>query len=156
MLDAAVPTGDRYYWKSNFVPDLQPDLIDALRDGANAMPSPLSLILLFEIKGQIRRVSKEAMAFDHRGANFEMSIIAHWTEGAADVDNIRWAREVWTAAQPYVSSAVYANHLTGDESPERVRQSYGQAKYDKLAVLKAKYDPTNFFHLNHNILPQRA
>jgi FAD/FMN-containing dehydrogenase len=156
MLDAAVPTGDRYYWKSNFVQDLHPDLIATLRDGANAMPSPLSMILLFEIKGAIQRIPREAMAFDHRDANFEMSIIAHWTDRAADSENIRWARELWTAAQPYVSSAVYANHLTGDESPERVRQSYGQAKYDKLAVLKAKYDPTNFFHLNHNILPQRA
>lgn len=153
MLDATVPTGHRYYWKSNFVPDLQPSLITRLQDGANAMPSPLSIVLLFEIKGEIQRVPKGAMAFDHRDANFEMSIIAHWTEGTVDSENIRWAREVWTAAQPYVSASVYSNHMTADEAFDRVRDSYGAGKYEKLAALKAKYDPDNFFHLNHNIAP---
>jgi FAD/FMN-containing dehydrogenase len=89
MLDAAVPVGRRYYWKSNFVPDLQPALVAKLQEGANAMPSPLSMILIFEMKGEIQRVSKGAMAFDHRDANFEMSIIAQWTESMADSENTR-------------------------------------------------------------------
>jgi FAD binding domain len=110
MLDAAVPVGDRYYWKSNFVAELHPGLTAALAEGAAAMPSPRSLILLFEMKGEIRRVPKDAMAFDHRDPNFEMSIIAHWTESPQDAENIRWAREVWRTAQPYVTSAVYTNH----------------------------------------------
>jgi FAD/FMN-containing dehydrogenase len=155
MLDAAVPVGHRFYWKSNFVPDLQPGLVAQLQEGATTMPSPLSMILIFEMKGQIQRVPKAAMAFDHRDANFEMSIIAQWTESTADSENTRWAREVWTAAQPYVSAAVYTNHMTADEPIERVRDGYGKAKYEKLAVLKAKYDPDNFFHLNHNIAPQQ-
>jgi FAD/FMN-containing dehydrogenase len=156
MLDAAVPVGHRYYWKSNFVPDLQPALVAKLEEGANAMPSPLSLILIFEMKGEIQRVAKGAMAFDHRDANFEMSIIAHWTESAADSENTQWARDVWAAAQPYVSAAVYTNHLTADESIDRVLDGYGKTKFEKLAVLKAKYDPDNFFQLNHNIPPQRS
>jgi FAD/FMN-containing dehydrogenase len=154
MLDDAVPFGHRYYWKSNFVPELHPGLIAVLNGGADAMPSPLSMILLFEIKGAIQRVAKDAMAFDHRDANFEMSVIAHWTEGAADVANVRWAREVWTSAQPYVSPAVYTNHMTADDS-DRVRDGYGQAKYDRLAVLKAKYDPDNIFCSNNNIPPRQ-
>jgi FAD/FMN-containing dehydrogenase len=155
MLDAAVPIGHRYYWKSNFVPELQDGLVARLQEGANAMPSPFSMILLFEIKGEIQRVPKDAMAFDHRDANFEMSIIAHWTEGTADEENIRWARQVWTSVQPYVSPAVYTNHMTADEPIDRVREGYGKGKYEKLAGLKAKYDPDNFFQLNHNIPPQR-
>jgi len=118
------------------------------------MPSPYSLILLFETKGELHRVPKEAMAFEHRDANFELSIIARWTDPAADSANIRWARDVWTAAQPHVSSAVYANHMTGEEGPERIRAAYGGNKYEKLAALKAKFDPTNLFRLNHNILPR--
>ena len=110
---------------------------------------------MFEIKGEIRRVHKDAMAFDHRDVNFELSIVARWQDPAADEANIRWARDVWTAAQPYVSSAVYANHMTGEESSERVRAAYGGAKYDKLAALKARFDPANLFKLNHNILPGR-
>ena len=41
-----------------------------------------SMILVFEIKGEIQRVAKDAMAFDHRDANFELSIIGHWTDPA--------------------------------------------------------------------------
>jgi FAD/FMN-containing dehydrogenase len=154
MLDNAVPIGDRYYWKSNFVKDLSPPLVNVLSEGASAMPSPYSMILLFEMKGEMRRVPRDAMAFDHRDANFEMSIIARWTDPAADEVNIRWARDVWIAAQPHVMSAVYSNHMTGEEGPERVRAAYGGAKYDKLAALKARFDPTNLFKLNHNILPR--
>lgn len=155
MLDHSVPTGDRYYWKSNFVPQLVPDLGRVLEEGANAMPSPGSMILIFEIKGEIKRVPKEAMAFDHRDANFEMSIIGHWTEPAHDADNVRWVRDVWTAAQPFVSPAVYSNHLAGDEGEARIQAAYGASKFEKLARLKATYDPDNFFCLNHNVRPER-
>jgi len=156
MLDAFVPVGHRYYWKSNFVPDLHSGLVAELQEGANTMPSPLSMIMLFEMKGEIQRIPKGAMAFDHRDANFEMSIIAQWIESAADSENVQWARAVWKAAQPYVSAAVYMNHMTADETIDGVRDGYGRAKYEKLAVLKAKYDPDNFFRLNHNIAPQPA
>lgn len=154
LVDAAVPMGGRYYWKSNFLSQLSPGLTDILKNGANAMASPRSLVLVFEIKGEIQRVAKDAMAFDHRNENFEMSIIAHWTDPAQDAENIRWARDLWTAAQPFVSSAVYSNHLSNDEGQGRVQAAYGPEKYAKLAKLKAKYDPTNFFSQNHNIAPQ--
>lgn len=154
MVDDALPVGNRYYWKSNFVSELTPGLAEVLENGANAMPSPLSMILVFEAKGQFRRVPKGAMAFDHRDVGFEMSIIANWTEAAQDATNIEWARGVWDAAQPYVMSAVYTNHMTADESADRVRAAYGETKYNRLATLKSKYDPDNFFRLNHNIVPQ--
>jgi hypothetical protein len=66
---------------------------------------------------------------------------------------ISYHRGVWQQAQPHVSSAVYSNHLSRDEGPARVRAAYGEKKYDRLAALKAKYDPDNLFHLNHNIVP---
>jgi FAD/FMN-containing dehydrogenase len=154
MVDDALPTGNRYYWKSNFVSELTPGIAEVLEKGANAMPSPLSMALVFEVKGQLRRVPKSAMAFDHRDVGFEMSIIANWTEPAQDAANIEWARSVWSAAQPYVLPAVYTNHMTAEESADRVRAAYGADKYNRLAALKSKYDPDNFFRLNHNILPQ--
>ena len=85
-----------------------------------------------------------------------MSIIAQWLESTADSENVRWAREVWKAAQPYVSAAVYMNHMTADETIDRVRDGYGRAKYERLAILKAKYDPDNFFRSNHNIAPRAS
>ncbi|HYO84380.1 MAG TPA: FAD-binding oxidoreductase [Bryobacteraceae bacterium] len=154
MVDDALPVGDRYYWKSNFVSQLTPGLATVLEQGANAMPSPYSMLLLFEMKGQIRRVPKDAMAFDHRDPHFEMSIVAHWTDAGADAENISWARQVWADAQPFVMPSSYANHMTADEGVERVRAAYGTEKFERLSVLKARYDPENLFRLNHNVPPR--
>lgn len=156
MVDAAAPAGNRYYWKSNFLDTLDSGLGRILTQGANAKPSPLSMILLFEIKGAVHRVPKDSMAFDHRDPNFEMSIIAEWTDPAADAENIQWAHNLWTDAQPFVTSAVYGNHMTADETDERVRAAYGSSKFERLSELKAKYDPTNLFCQNHNIPPKAA
>jgi FAD/FMN-containing dehydrogenase len=153
LFDAAVPIGDRYYWKSNFANDLAPGLVEQLTQGAGEMPSPQSMILLFELKGAIQRVPKAAMAFDHRDSNFEMSIIAHWTRPADDAANVRWARDVWTSAQPFVTSAVYANHMTADETPDRIRSAYGPQKLSRLRALKGEYDPHNVFCSNQNVAP---
>jgi FAD/FMN-containing dehydrogenase len=153
IVDAAVPAGSRYYWKSNFVDVLSPGLVRVLREGANAASSPLSMVLLFEVKGAIQRVPRDAMAFDHRHHNFEMSIIAQWKTAEDDARNVQWARDLWTSAQPYVSSAVYANHMTADESADRVRSAYGPAKLARLVQLKAQYDPSNLFCNSHSIPP---
>ncbi len=153
MADALLPIGSRYYWKSSFAAELSPSLGEVLTEGARRMSSQRSLILVFEMKGEVQRIPREAMAFDHRGDNFEMSIVTQWTERDEDERHIRWAREVWGAAQPFVSSAGYVNHMTGDETDERVRAAYGPEKYARLAKLKRTYDPDNFFCLNHNIPP---
>ena len=62
-MDNAVPIGDQYYWKSNFVNELTPSLAGILSSGASAMPSTRSMILLFEMKGEIRRTRRDVMAF---------------------------------------------------------------------------------------------
>jgi len=155
LVDDSVPIGNRYYWKSSFTHTANKELADILHCGADAMPSPRSMILLFEMKGAIHRVPRDAMAFDHRDANFEMSIIAEWTDPPDDAANIAWARDLWAATQPVVMPSAYANHLTADETPERVVAAYGASKYERLAALKALYDPTNFFHMNHNIPPAK-
>jgi len=153
LVDDAVPIGNRYYWKSSFAQTVSKELASVLHRGADAMPSRRSMILLFEMKGAIHRVPREAMAFDHRDANFEMSIIAEWTDPADDAANIGWARDLWAVTQPFVMTSVYANHMTADETPDRVRAAYGIAKYERLAALKAQCDPTNLFCMNHNIVP---
>jgi hypothetical protein len=103
LVDDAVPIGNRYYWKSSFSKEVGKELAGILHRGADCMPSPRSMILLFEMKGAIHRVPKNAMAFDHRDANFEMSIIAEWTNPTDDATfwcqsrDVQWLRELSTA-----------------------------------------------------------
>jgi hypothetical protein len=153
MLDDAVPIGNRYYWKSNFATEITDGLVDILAEGAADQPSSRSIVMMFRIGGAIRRVPREAMAFDQRNSDFEMSIIANWIDPAQDDQNIQWARHVWSKAQPFVSTSVYLNHLIADEPQARVVAAYGETKYQQLAELKQKYDPDNLFCANHNIQP---
>jgi FAD/FMN-containing dehydrogenase len=81
--------------------------------------------------------------------------IGECTTSAEAPDCVRWAREFWTAMQPYSSGAVYVNYLgqETDEGAERIKAAYGAEKYRRLVALKNKYDPTNLFRLNQNIKP---
>ena len=46
----------------------------------------------------------------------------------------------------------YANFLA-NEGPERIRAAYPGGTWERLRSIKARYDPTNLFHLNQNIPP---
>jgi FAD/FMN-containing dehydrogenase len=153
LADQLLPVGNRYYWKSNFVDTISDGLIDVLQKWALLSPSPGSMILLFELKGEIQRHDRDGAAFDHRNDNFELSIIANWTSPAEDAANIAWARDAWSAVQPFVKKGGYVNHMTADEPADRIRAAYGPAKYDRLIQVKRKFDPTNVFRMNQNIAP---
>jgi FAD/FMN-containing dehydrogenase len=64
-----------------------------------------------------------------------------------------WARDSYTAMQPFMGSGRYVNYLGDDESGDPVAAAYGP-NHRRLQQLKAKYDPQNFFHMNQNIRPQ--
>jgi FAD/FMN-containing dehydrogenase len=78
-------------------------------------------------------------------------ILSQWSNPADSERNIQWTRQFFEAMQPFLERGAYIN-LMGEEGEEVVREAYG-SNYDRLAALKAKYDPTNFFSLNHNIKP---
>ena len=73
------------------------------------------------------------------------------TEGyAADRE---WVRELWAALRPYAASdGAYLNFESDADQP-RVRASYGEQKYRRLAALKAHWDPENVFRHNPNVVP---
>ncbi len=69
-------------------------------------------------------------------------------------DNARmteWTRAYWSELHPYSAGGAYVNMMM-EEGQDRVRASYG-GHYDRLARIKARYDPDNFFHVNQNIKP---
>jgi hypothetical protein len=115
------------------------------------VPSPLSAVLLMQMGGAVRRVAREATAFYHRDAAFMLTALSGWTDPGDDAQNVAWARDLWSALQPFAPDGVYVNELV-DEGEDRIRAAYGPA-YDRLAALKNRYDPANLFRLNQNIRP---
>ena len=75
-----------------------------------------------------------------------------WTTAAESESHIGWADDLWQAIQPFSTGGAYVNYL-GNEGEERVRAAYG-TNFQRLVVLKNKYDPTNLFCRNQNIKPQ--
>jgi FAD/FMN-containing dehydrogenase len=90
-------------------------------------------------------------AFSHRDALVEFIAAASWTDPAEDEARISAARQYGAAVEPF-ASGVYVNDLA-DEGEGGVRRAYGADKLARLATIKARYDPDNVFHLNHNIRP---
>jgi FAD/FMN-containing dehydrogenase len=151
LLVPAFPPGHHYYWKSSLIRDLSDDAIEALLACGSKMPTPQSSITLQQLHGAASRVGMSETAFPHRYAHHNFDPTAIWPDPADSERCIRWSRECWDSMQPFVERANYANDL-GDEGEERIRAGYGP-NYDRLVVLKNKYDPTNFFRMNQNIRP---
>lgn len=125
-------------------------VLDAIVEHFARTPSPLSVAIIEHCHGAIARVTPEATAFALRGSTFHFEIIAFWDEPAANDSNLNWVTDFFAATQPFSSGEVYVNSL--DQGESRVREAYGP-NYQRLAEIKAKYDPTNFFRCNQNILP---
>jgi FAD/FMN-containing dehydrogenase len=79
-------------------------------------------------------------------------VVSQWQDSENNVRNIAWARESYDAMRPYFAPGRYVNYLGEDETEDAVKAAYGP-NYARLRQLKAKYDPTNLFHLNQNISP---
>jgi hypothetical protein len=153
MLDAGAQPGWLYYLKSEFLPDLNDELIDTLATYASGITSPLSLVGGFQMGGAISRIGEDETAFGHRDASFSLVINSAWQNHDESERHIRWTREFWNALKPFSFGGAYVNFLSQDDGEERVRASYGKDKYERLIKLKNTYDPTNFFRLNQNIKP---
>ena len=98
------------------------------------------------------RVPKGATAFGNRDARFLTNYIGLWRDPGEDETNTAWVRSASDAIEPYGTGARYVNFLA-DEGDAGVRSAYDTETYTRLQNLKTQFDPTNFFHLNQNVVP---
>jgi FAD/FMN-containing dehydrogenase len=150
MPDPGYPPGRLHYWKASFLVDLPDEAIDIILRFAAAMPSPYTGIGLQQITGAASRIAPTATAFAHRARLYDFLILSQWDDPADSPDNMRWTRGLFDAMSPHFRG-VYVNNL-GEEGSDRVRDAYGP-NYQRLAGIKAAYDPDNAFRLNQNIRP---
>jgi hypothetical protein len=151
MFDPSFPHGRWYYIRSCDVAQLTNEVIDITVDHSLRINSPFSALTLWQLGGAVARVGENETAFGGRsvGHTYNIGGITETEEGFEE--EREWARDFWSALEPYHTS-VYVNFLM-EEGEERIRQAYGAAKYDRLKALKRRYDPDNLFRLNQNIRP---
>ena len=152
MLDAGFPRGALNYWKSNFMSELSDQAIDTLISQFAACPSPMSGLLLEHIHGAATRIGVSETAFPHRREGYNFLVVSEWLNPDDNARNIAWARESYDVMRPCFAPGRYVNYLGDDDGEDAVAAAYGP-NYQRLRMLKAKYDPTNLFHLNQNIRP---
>jgi len=156
MLNAAFdpiyPPGHQWYWRADFFNELSDEsIIEHVKWGA-AMPTMQSSMHLYPIDGAAHRVGDEETPWAYRDANWA-GVIVGVDPDPANADMLRdWAVGYYDAVHPHSSGGAYINFMM-EEGQERVQASY-RGNYDRLAEIKATYDPKNLFKVNQNIHPK--
>ncbi len=152
ILDATQPNGRRYYWKSEYLPGVEPALLTSMIEHAQGLRSPHSAILVFPLDGALNRMPADHSPAGNRDARSVLNITASWDAADDDAENVEWARAVWRDMRHFSTGGTYVNFLTEEEGDDRVRAAYG-AQYGRLMEIKAAWDPDNVFRINKNIAP---
>ncbi len=152
MFDALYAPGLQWYWKADFVErsqrrgDRRPT-----SSTARSLPTLQSTMHLYPVNGAAERVGQDETAWSYRDATWAEVIVGVDPNPANKERIVEWARQYWDAVHPYSAGGAYVNFMM-DEGEERVKASYRE-HYERLAAIKAKYDPANFFRVNQNIKP---
>jgi hypothetical protein len=151
MLDEANGWGQYDYDKGGVIEELTDEIIDIFVQQIPGKTSPGSAVLFYRLDGAFSEIADEATAFGGSrapGYNF-FTIAVCPDQEMLDADRA-WVRGMNDALRPLIESRAYVNAIDEDSD---VRAAYGAEKYDRLALIKATYDPNNIFHRNANIRP---
>ncbi|HLI94106.1 MAG TPA: FAD-binding oxidoreductase [Puia sp.] len=151
MFDGLFPPGLQWYWRADFFDSLGPQARQVHEEFGKRIPTPLSQMHLYPISGAVGNIAKDATPWAYRHAKYAGVILGVDPDPANAAKLTAWCKSYWEALHPYSCGGAYVNFMMS-EGPERVRSSYG-SNYDRLAQIKRKYDPTNLFRVNQNILP---
>jgi FAD/FMN-containing dehydrogenase len=156
MLDATQPQGMHYYWKSEWLAGLSDALIEAYNAPFAGLAAPANQAVLFHVAGALNERPEDDGAVGNRDAAFACVIQSMSPADPQVVEGNRaWVRDAWEGLRGFSTGGNYVNFQTADETDDRTRDSY-RANFDRLAAVKARYDPTNLFRVNRNIAPDRA
>jgi FAD/FMN-containing dehydrogenase len=151
LFDGLYPPGLQWYWNADFFTELSDDVIDLHIQHASRLPTVHSTMHLYPINGAAHRVGEKDTAWSFREANFAQVIVGVDPDPASNERMIRWSKDYWSALHSYSAGGAYVNMIM-DEGADRVQAAY-RDNYDRLARVKAKYDPDNLFRVNQNIKP---
>jgi hypothetical protein len=152
MFESFFPPGRLVYTKSNFIRSMNDETVDALVSWVGKSPSRYTFAPFIEHwHGAATRILPTDTAFPHRQYSWNFFAWSTWENPADSEKNIKWNRDCCEALRPFLVPSAYSNYLT-EEGEALTREAYGP-NYERLVALKKKYDPSNFFRMNHNIKP---
>jgi FAD/FMN-containing dehydrogenase len=153
LLDEPCAPHRRNYIKTNLLKDNLVEAAELCLEDYECVPSAHSMVAFQCLGNAAKRVANDSTAFAHRDAKAECMILSVWNDPSEDQEQIAWARSLSEKMEPLVSGH-YFNHvgMEADEGADKIKASLG-GNYARLAAMKAKYDPTNFFQHNQNIKP---
>ncbi len=154
LFDPLMPPGLQWYWKADFVKELSDAAIAEHVRWAKTIPTPMSTMHLYPVNGAAHRVGPNETAWSYRDAVWSQVIVGIDSDPANRQKITEWARGYYDALHPYGAGGAYVNFMM-EEGEDRVRASY-RDNYDRLAQVKARYDPDNFFRVNQNVKPASA
>ena len=152
LIDATQPKGRRYYWKSEYLPDVSDAFLVKYREHAAKIRSPHSAVLLFPIGDAIARRPNDSSAVGNRDARWVFNVAAAWDKAEEDAEHVEWTRAAWRDLRAFSTGGTYVNFLTEEDGADRLKAAYGD-NLRRLGEIKKKWDPENLFRANKNITP---
>ena len=80
-------------------------------------------------------------------------VFSVWTDPADTEANVAWTRELFEALEPFFTGRRWLNYLGEDDMASASLDAAYGPNQERLAQIKAAYDPTNLFRLNLNVEP---
>jgi FAD/FMN-containing dehydrogenase len=149
--DPLLASGARNYWKSHDFTTLDADAISTLLGGIATLPDPACEVFIAHVGGEMERVGTSETAYPERSSHFIMNVHTRWEDPAKDDECVAWARALYDRMKPYATGSAYVNFMPEDEA-DHMAGAYGD-NGPKLSQIKGRYDPSNLFRMNHNIVP---
>jgi FAD/FMN-containing dehydrogenase len=140
--------------RSMFMDRVDRGVANTILDHLEASTATMRVAQLRVLGGAMARVPADATAFAHRSSRIMATVAAIYEAPEERATHQAWV-DGFAAALHQGDQGVYVNFLN-DEGESRVRDAYPGATWDRLAAIKARYDPTNLFRMNQNIPPVSA
>jgi hypothetical protein len=149
--DGLYPAGYQWYWRADFVNELNDEAIVKHVEHGSKLPSMFSTMHLYPIDGAAGRVGNKDTAWAYRDSKWAEVIVGVDPDPANAEKITKWTKDYFDALHPYSAGGAYVNFMM-DEGEDRIKATY-KGNYDRLAKVKKKYDPNNLFRVNQNIKP---
>jgi hypothetical protein len=137
--------------KTMFANGIGPAKAETIVERLGSSTAMMAVTQLRVLGGAMASVPADATAFAHRQSRMMLNVVAMYERPEEHDGHEAWVDGL--AAELHDGDdGAYAGFLA-DEGSDRVRAAYPGTTWDRLAAVKAAYDPDNVFHLNQNVPP---